>query len=52
MRLERGRALLAAGADIIDVGGESARGDRPAVTAAEEIARVEALVAALAKDAS
>jgi dihydropteroate synthase len=50
VRLERGRALLAAGADIIDVGGESARGDRPAVSAAEEIARVEELVAALAKD--
>jgi dihydropteroate synthase len=50
VRLERGRALLAAGADIIDVGGESARGDRPAVSAAEEIARVEHLVAALDKD--
>ena len=50
MRLERGRALVAAGADIIDVGGESARGDRPAVPAAEEIARVEELVAALVKD--
>jgi dihydropteroate synthase len=49
-RLERGRALLAAGADIIDVGGESARGDRPAVSAAEEIGRVEELVAALVKD--
>jgi dihydropteroate synthase len=49
-RLERGRALLAAGADIVDVGGESARGDRPAVTAEEEIARVEALIAALARD--
>ena len=44
VRLERGRALVAAGADIIDVGGESARGDRPAVSAGEEIARVEALV--------
>jgi dihydropteroate synthase len=32
------------------VGGESARGDRPAVSAAEEIARVEELVAALVKD--
>ena len=50
VRLARGRALVAAGADIIDVGGESARGDRPAVTAAEEIARVEELVAALVKD--
>jgi dihydropteroate synthase len=50
VRLERGRALVAAGADIVDVGGESARGDRPAVSAAEEIARVEELVSALARD--
>jgi dihydropteroate synthase len=47
-RLERGRALLAAGADILDVGGESARGDRPAVTAEEEIARVVPVVEGLA----
>ena len=49
-RLARGRALLEAGADILDVGGESASGHRPAVAAAEEIARVvpvvEGLVAA------
>jgi dihydropteroate synthase len=44
----RGRALIADGAHILDVGGESARGDRPAVAAAEEIARVEPVVAALA----
>src|SRR4051812_3997847 len=50
VRLERGRALVAAGADIVDVGGESARGDRPAVPAGEEIARVESLVGALARD--
>jgi dihydropteroate synthase len=49
-RVERGRALVAAGADIVDVGGESARGDRPAVPVAEEIARVQALVGALATD--
>ena len=49
VRLARGRALIAAGADIIDVGGESARGDRPPVSAAEEIARVEELVGALAR---
>jgi dihydropteroate synthase len=49
-RLERGRALLAAGADIIDVGGESARGDRPAISAAEDIERVQELVAALVAD--
>ncbi|WP_051324882.1 dihydropteroate synthase [Candidatus Solirubrobacter pratensis] len=47
-RAARGRALLAAGADILDIGGESARGDRPAVPAAEEIARVAGLVGALA----
>ena len=34
------RELLEVGADLIDVGGESARGDRPAVEAGEEIARV------------
>jgi dihydropteroate synthase len=49
-RLARGRALLAAGADVLDVGGESARGDRPVVPPGEEIARVEALIAALARD--
>jgi dihydropteroate synthase len=46
-RLARGRALVAAGADIVDVGGESARGDRPGVSAGEEIARVCGLVRAL-----
>jgi len=46
-RVNRGRALLAAGADLLDVGGESARGDRPAVTVDEEIARVVPLIAAL-----
>jgi dihydropteroate synthase len=41
------RALRAAGADIVDVGGESARGDRPAVSVEEEIARVVPLISAL-----
>ena len=50
VRLARGRALIAAGADIIDVGGESARGDRPAVSADVEIARVAALVGELSAD--
>jgi dihydropteroate synthase len=49
-RVARGRALLAAGADILDVGGESARGDRPAVSAAQEIDRVQELIARLAGD--
>jgi dihydropteroate synthase len=47
-RLEHARGLVAAGADILDVGGESARGDRPAVPADEEIARVLPLVERLA----
>ena len=47
-RLEHARSLLAAGADILDVGGESARGDRPAVPADEEVARVLPLVERLA----
>jgi dihydropteroate synthase len=47
-RVARGRGLVTAGADILDVGGESARGDRPAVSAQEEIARVRELIARLA----
>ncbi len=49
-RLARGRALIAAGADILDVGGESARGDRPAVPAEVEIERVAALVGELSRE--
>ena len=47
-RLERGRALLADGADLLDVGGESASGHRPAVAPEEEIARVAPVVEGLA----
>jgi dihydropteroate synthase len=47
--VERGRALLAAGADLLDVGGESARGDRPAVAVQEEIARIVAVIEPLAR---
>jgi dihydropteroate synthase len=36
--------LQAAGADILDIGGESARTDRPPVAAAEEIERVVPLI--------
>ena len=50
VRLARGRALVAAGADIVDVGGESARGDRPAVPVDEEIARVAGLVRELSRE--
>ena len=46
-RLARGRALLEAGADILDVGGESASGHRPAVAPEEEIARVVPVVEGL-----
>jgi dihydropteroate synthase len=42
------RRLLRSGADLLDVGGESARGDRPAVAPEEEIARVVPVVEELA----
>jgi dihydropteroate synthase len=47
-RVELARSLLAAGADVIDVGGESGVTNRPAVTPEEEIARVVPLVERLA----
>jgi dihydropteroate synthase len=47
-RLELARGLLRSGADLLDVGGESARGDRPAVTPEDEIARVVPVVEELA----
>jgi dihydropteroate synthase len=43
-RVARGEALLDAGADLLDVGGESARGDRPPVPADVEAARVTEVV--------
>jgi dihydropteroate synthase len=43
-RVQRARALLAAGADVIDIGGESGVTHRPAVDAAEEIGRVVPLI--------
>jgi dihydropteroate synthase len=45
---ERARELAAAGAELIDVGGESGRTDRQAVPEREEIARVVPLVEQLA----
>jgi dihydropteroate synthase len=39
--------MLAAGADIIDVGAESARTNRAAITTGEEIARLQPFIAAL-----
>jgi len=47
-RFTHGAALLEAGADLLDVGGESASGHRPAVTAATEIDRVVPLIVRLA----
>jgi dihydropteroate synthase len=47
-RVAHGAALLEAGADLLDVGGESARGDRAAVDTAEEIERVVPVVERLA----
>jgi dihydropteroate synthase len=49
-RVAHAAALLEAGADLLDVGGESARGDRPAVTADAEIRRVVPLIERLAGD--
>ena len=48
--IAEGRAQLAAGADIVDVGGESTRPGALPVAAGDEIARVEPVVAALAAD--
>jgi dihydropteroate synthase len=46
--IAHGRDLLAAGADLVDVGGESTRPGAAAVGAAEEIARVTPVIEALA----
>ncbi|HEY6397195.1 MAG TPA: dihydropteroate synthase, partial [Solirubrobacteraceae bacterium] len=47
-RLELARSLLAPGADLIDVGGESGVTNRPAVDPQEEIERVVPLIEAVA----
>lgn len=47
-QVERGRQLLADGADLLDVGGESASTGSPPVPVAEEIARVVPLIERLA----
>jgi dihydropteroate synthase len=49
-RLDHARSLLAAGADLIDVGGESASGHVPSVPADDEIARVVPLIERLAAE--
>ena len=46
----RAHRLAAEGGDLIDVGGESGRTDRPAVPTDEEIARVVPLTERLAAD--
>ena len=46
-RVQRARELIAQGADLIDVGGESAITNRPPVAVDDEIERVVPLVAAL-----
>jgi dihydropteroate synthase len=46
-RVALGAALVEAGADLLDVGGESARGDTAAVRHQEEIGRVVPLIARL-----
>lgn len=47
--VERGLAMVQEGADIIDVGGDSANGEAAAIDAAEEIRRVGPVVKALAR---
>lgn len=47
--LARARSLVEAGADVLDVGGESTRPGAPFVAASEEIARTQPVVEALAK---
>jgi dihydropteroate synthase len=49
--IEHGARLLAEGADIVDVGGESTRPGAEPVSAAQELARVRPVVEALAADA-
>ena len=48
--IEHGRALLAEGADIVDVGGESTRPGAREVSAQEELARVGPVIEALAAE--
>src|SRR5438067_7386559 len=47
-QVELAAELLAAGADILDVGGQSARADRPRVSELEELERVLPLVERMA----
>ena len=47
--IAHGRALIAQGADVLDIGGESTRPGAADVTEAEEIARVVPVIAALSE---
>jgi dihydropteroate synthase len=49
-RVEFARTLIAAGADVIDIGGESGVTNRPPVTPAEEIERVVPVIELVAND--
>jgi dihydropteroate synthase len=49
-RVARAHALAAAGATLLDVGGETAAGGLPAVAAEEEIARVVPVIARIAAE--
>ncbi len=48
--VSRGIRMVSEGADMLDVGGESTRPGHHPITAAEEIARTEAVVARLARE--
>lgn len=48
-RVELARSLIAAGAEIIDIGGESGITNKPAVAAAEEIDRVVPVIEAVSQ---
>jgi dihydropteroate synthase len=50
--IEHGRALAAAGADIVDVGGESTRPGAGRVSATEELRRIMPVISALAASGS
>lgn len=47
-RVEHAQRLVADGADLIDIGGESGRTDRPVVGVEEEVERVASTIAAVA----
>ena len=51
-RVARAHELVAAGARIVDVGGESAFGGRPPVAAGEEAARVVPVIERIARSST